>query len=319
MRIPVVLSSDERIFFSVAAVIVSMAEHAVEGTSYDVRVLCAGDVPEADRRRMCSIADRYQNVSVACIDMKDTYAAIRKTHDYVNHVSAYRMLIPELLPEYDRALYIDTDVIVRDDLSELFETDLDGAYIGGVVSLTNQTSRREAVAIQAELPEMDWYVNTGVLLMDLAAIRRDGIAEKWQAFLGKFEGSVDQHILNHVCRGRIAFLPLRYNVYLSALGLYTDGTAHVFASPKEVREAYENPAIFHFSLRTKPWDYYDLPLAHEWFRYFAKTPFFAPRDRKALHSHASAESRARPRPRGLAKIAYKVWKHLDKRYGAGRV
>ena len=102
---------------------------------------------------------------------------------------------------------------------------------------------------------------------------------------------------------------------LSNLGLYTDGTAHVFASPTECREAYENPAIFHFSLRTKPWDYYDLPLAHEWFRHFATTPFYAPRDRKALYPHPSAEQWSSPRPKGLAKIAYKVWKHLDKRFG----
>ena len=315
MRIPIVISSDENIFFSVGVVVESLAANAAEGTFYDVRAFCAANVSAESRARLREIAARHPDrLSVDCVDMGDAFADVNRTHAYVNHVSAWKMLIAEKLPDCEKALYLDTDIIVRDDLSALYATDLGDNYLGGVPNMLNQITLRERISAQAELGEMDWYVNAGILLFNLAAIRRDGIAAKWQALLGRFEGSVDQHILNHVCRGRIAFLPLRYNVCLSNLGLYQDGTAHVFASPRECREAYENPAIFHFSLRTKPWDYYDLPFAHEWFRCFAKTPFFAPRARKALYPHPSADER-RPKPKGLAKLGYKLWKHLDKRFG----
>ena len=315
MRIPVVISSDENIFFSVGVVVESLAENAAEGTFYEIHVFCAANVSADSKAKLAALAARHAaKLSVDFVDMGGVFADINKTHAYVNHVSAWKMLIAEKLPSCDKALYLDTDILVRGDLAALFSTDLGDNYLGGVPNMLNQITLRERISRQAEMDEMDWYVNAGVLLFNLAAIRRDGIAAKWQALLGKFEGSVDQHILNHVCRGRIAFLPLRYNVCLSNLDLYTNGTAHIFASPKDVREAYENPVIFHFSLRTKPWDYSDLMLSHEWFRYFAKTEFFDGRKRNFLYEH-KPEVRTSPKRHGFEKMLYKVWKHLNKRFG----
>jgi len=317
MKIPVVISSDENIFFSVGVVIESLAEHAAEGTFYDVRVFCAGNVSDGSKAKLGELAKRHAaKLSVACVDMGGAFADINKTHAYVNHVSAWKMQIAEKLPDCDKALYLDTDIIVRADLSDLFSADLGDNYLGGVPNMLNQITLRGKIAAQAELSEMDWYVNAGVLVFNLAAIRRDGIAAKWQALLGQFEGSVDQHILNHVCRGSIAFLPIKFNVCLSNLDLYKNGTAHVFYSPKVCREAYEDPAIFHFSLRTKPWDYYDLPFAHEWFRYFAKTPFFCPRERKMLYPDLVLKETPKNERKGHKTIGYRLWKHLNKRYGA---
>ena len=315
MRIPVVISSDERIFFSVGVVVESLAATAAEGTFYEIRVFCAGDVSEESRSKLAELAARRSaKLSVEFVEMGGAFADINRTHAYVNHVSAWKMLIAEKLPQCDKALYLDTDILVRGDLSELFATDLGDACLGGVPNMLNQIPLRERISAQADLPEMDWYVNAGVLLLNLAAIRRDGVAAEWKALLGKYEGSVDQHILNHVCRGRIAFLPLRYNVCLSNLGLYTDGTAHAFASPGECRRAWEDPVIFHFTLRTKPWDYCDLPFAHEWFRRFAATPFYAPRERRRLKEYATGAAAPAPRRRGVEKILYKIWKHLGKRF-----
>ena len=314
MRIPVVISSDENIFFSVGVVIESLAESAAEGTFYEIHVFCAANVSADSKAKLSSLAARHAGkLSVDCVDMGGAFSDINRTHAYVNHVSAWKMLIAEKLPQCDKALYLDTDILVRRDLADLFAVDLGDNYLGGVPNMLNQITLRERISAQAEMDEMDWYVNAGVLLFNLAAIRRDGVAAKWQALLGRFEGSVDQHILNHVCRGRIAFLPLKYNVCLSNLDLYTNGTAHIFASPKEVREAYEDPAVFHFSLRTKPWDYSDLPLAHEWFRFFARTEFFTKRNRAFLYEH-KAQIATSVKRHGVEKMLYKLWKHLNKKF-----
>jgi len=316
MRIPVVLASDENIVFSVGVVMASLAANAAADTSYDVRFLAAGNVSPESKAKLAEIARANPSkLSLAVVDMKDSLADIPKTHAYVNHVSAYKMLIAERLPDVDKALYIDTDVIVRGDLADLYATDLGDCHFGGVVNMLNQLWYRERIARQSEMECLDDYVNAGVLLMNLAQIRREGVADKWKALLGRFEGSVDQHILNHVSRGRIAFLPLRYNVCLSNLPLYRDGSADAFASPGEVRRAYEDPAIFHFTLKTKPWDYYDLPYAHEWYRYFRNTPFWDGRKRLALHVRdEAAESQPSARRRGFDRLLHKIWKHLGKRY-----
>ena len=314
MRIPVVISSDENIFFSVGAVVESLAENAAEETFYEIHVFCADDVSADSKAKLAALAARHAaKLSVDCVDMGGAFADINRTHAYVNHVSAWKMLIAEKLPQCDKVLYLDTDILVRGDLAGLFATDLGDACLGGVPNMLNQITFRERISAQAQMTEMDGYVNAGVLVFNLAAIRRDGIAAKWQALLGKFEGSVDQHILNHVCRGRIAFLPLKYNVCLSNLDLYKDGTAHIFASPGECRRAYEDPVIFHFTLQTKPWDYVDLPFSHEWYRYFEKTPFFRPRPRKFLREYHPATAKQH-NYYGLTKLRYKLWKHLNKEF-----
>lgn len=316
MKIPVVLASDENIVFSVGVVMASLSANAQEGTSYDIRFLAAGDVTADSKRKLADIARTNSHcLSFTCVDMRDSLADIPRTHQYVNHVSAYKMLIAECLPDVDKALYIDTDVIVRGDLSELYASDLGQCHFGGVVNMLNQVWYHDRVCRQAQMERLDDYVNAGVLLMNLALIRREGVADRWKALLGRFEGSVDQHILNHVSCGRIAFLPLRYNVCLSNLPLYRDGSAHAFASPGEVRRAYEDPVIFHFTLKTKPWDYYDLPFSHEWYRYFKMTPFWDGRRRVSLGSGVQAEScKQSTKRRGWDKMLYKLWKHLGKRY-----
>lgn len=320
MRIPVVIASDHRIFFAVGVVIESMVENANSETYYDVYVFCAEDVTSEDRAGLIEIESRFKRgLSITCVDIGADFSSVKVNHQYLNHVSAYRFLIAEKLPQYDKVIYLDTDVIVRKDLSALFEIDMGNSYVGGVCAMGCQIVQRDKVSAQAELADMDWYVNTGVLLVNSDQIRRDAIAEKWCEKLGRFtNGLFDQDDINNVCYGRICFLPLKYNVPPGLHRYVKDGTARIFASGKECREAVDDPSIFHFVGYAKPWDFYDLPFAHEWFRYFSKTVYFTPRNRRALLSHLAAHGHMAERPRGLSGILYRLWRHLDKRFGRNK-
>lgn len=270
-KIPVVLACDGKVAFSVATVLVSMAENAHETTFYEIYILYAKDVEEESRQKIKALENRYGCLAINFINMGTTFANIKKTHEYVNYVSAYKMKIPSLTKQYSKILYLDCDVIVRDDLSELYATDIGDNYILGVPAIFNQIVCREAIKNIIKV-DMDYYVNAGVLLFNNDLILKDKIDDKCISMLGSFEGSVDQHIFNHVCYGRIGFLPLKYNVFLSDYDLY-EKYGNIFASQREALEAKANPVIMHFTMKTKPWDYYNLPFAHEWFCYYRKTGF----------------------------------------------
>ncbi len=278
-KIPVVLASDNKLFFAVATVLVSMTENAKKDTFYEIYILCSGDVTQKNKQRIKEIEGKYNNISITFIDMKNTFANIKKTHKYVTHVSAYKMKIPSLTKKYNKVIYLDSDVIVRDDLSELYATDMGCNYITGVPSIINQTLCRDMVKDIIKI-DMDNYINAGVLLFNNKEILKDNIDEKCIALLGKFEGSVDQHIFNYICHRRIGFLPFKYNVFLSDYELY-EQVGNIFTSTYEIISAKQNPVIMHFTKKEKPWDYYDLPFAHEWFRYYSKTGF-PPRERMKL-------------------------------------
>ncbi len=272
-KIPIIIASDNNLFFAASTLIVSMLENANKDTFYDIFFLCTDNVTPEDKNKLCKLKSQYQNFSLQFIDMKDTFKDIPKTHEHVNYVSAYKFLIPSLLPQFNKILYLDVDIIVRTDLTELYNIDLKENYIGGCINLFNQIIKRTDIIKEINIKSMDYYINAGVLLMNLQKIRQDKIDKQCINMIGSFKGSVDQHILNKVCYDKILFLPFKYNISQSSLNLIEHNMAKIFYSLSEIENAYKNPAIFHWTGAKKPWKYYNIFLAHEWFRYFIKTPF----------------------------------------------
>ncbi|MCR4663590.1 MAG: glycosyltransferase family 8 protein [Endomicrobiaceae bacterium] len=272
-KIPVIVSSDNNLFFAAATLIVSMLENANKDTFYDIHFLCTGNVIKEDKEKLQELTLKYNNFSLSFTDMKDTFKDIPKTHEHVNYVSAYKFLIPSLFPQFDKILYLDADIIVRTDLTDLYNTDIGDNYIAGCINLFNQTIKRKDLMKETGIKSMDYYINAGVMLMNLKKIRQDKIDKQCIDMIGSFKGSVDQHIINKVCYDKIFFIPLKYNVTQSSLQFLETKTSKNFYSLQEAEQAYNNPAIFHWTGPLKPWKYYNLFLAHEWFRYFIKTPF----------------------------------------------
>ncbi|WP_372519326.1 glycosyltransferase family 8 protein [Candidatus Ruminimicrobiellum ovillum] len=282
-KIPVVMSSDNKVFFTVATVIVSMLENANKDAFYDIYVLCTDTVTDENKNKLSELKKQYENFSLSFMDMKDTFKNIPKTHKYVNYVSAFKFLIPSLFPQFDKIIYLDTDVIVRADLTDLYNTDIGDNYVAGCLCLVNHITCRDDISKETGMESMDYYINAGVILMNLKLIRENKIDKQCIDLIGSFKGSIDQHIMNKVCYGKIFFLPLKYNVSNSSLKIFESGAAKFFYSLQEIEQAYKNPAVFHWTGGNKPWQYYNLFLSHEWFRYFIKTPFkYMKLDRKCV-------------------------------------
>ncbi len=272
--IPIALSSDNSGFFMLATTLVSALANKKPESFYEVYVFCAGDVTEQNKTKLREVEKHYSAFSLTFVDMAGQFENVPRTHKYVTTPSLYKMIFAAYFPQYTKMLYIDTDVLVRADLTELFLQDIGDNYLGGVPTLINYFRSYKSAMEQTGLASMDFYINAGVLLMNLEAIRRDGIDMQWQARIGTMQGSVDQHILNSVCKENVTLLPCKYNVSQVDMPHYKNGDAYVFYTPKEVREAYENPVIFHYTGKEKPWNYHDLFLANEWYRYFLLSPFF---------------------------------------------
>lgn len=282
-KIPVVISSDNKIFFTVGVVLSSLLENAHPNTFYDINVLHTRDVTQENLKALLKLKSQYPNMSLNLFDMGDKFQKIPHSKNYhVNYVSAYKMLIPSLFPQYEKVIYLDTDIIVRGDLTELYNFKMQDNYIASIPVLTNCILKPESLKQILDVPNIDFYINAGVMLMNLTAIRKHHIAEQWIKLLGTFEGSVDQHILNKVCYGKTTYFPLRFNVCLSEINLYKFPEAFAYYSPKEITEALNNPVIFHWSGKPKPWLYKDLFLAQEWLKYYFKSPVKTTLDRKAL-------------------------------------
>lgn len=279
-KIPVVLASDGNQIHAMATVMTSAVINANSDTFYDFYCLISSDVTETQRGYLKACADIRQNCSVNLVDMDEYFKNIQYSHNNFTHsittATLFRLKVPSVLTNLDKVLYIDTDILVRGDLAELYNMPIGNAYLAGVPAVWAHANRkdREKWLTRTGIPDMDYYINAGVIIMNLKEMRADDIEKKCFDLIGyeKFKGlDGDQLILNYTCYGRIAFMPCRYNVTASNIKHFE--RMRVVFSGKEIREAVENPTIIHWTGAGKPWRYYDVLLAHEWWRYYKMSPY----------------------------------------------
>ena len=243
----------DRKYLPYAAVAVrSIVETASSDKCYDVLVFTDSDVQLPVRERFLDVTMGCPNVSLRLIVLES--ADLMSISDlFVGGLSSMtygRLLLPRLLSNYGRAIYLDVDVVVREDLGNLFAVDLKGYLVGavkdyGVVRCLVPSLWHEGVL--KECPDFDFepYVNAGVLLMDLDGLRREGamthaleLAARNSFFF------CDQDALNISLRSRIMQLPNMWNQCTNALPCReADGVPDVLGT---------HIGIVHYASR-KPW------------------------------------------------------------------
>jgi lipopolysaccharide biosynthesis glycosyltransferase len=175
------------------------------------------------------------------------------TRGFTRKATWYRVFLPELRPDVDRALYLDADLLVLDDLRELWGTDLAGAYLGAVTNVFERHYLGRPAELGLAGPEV--YFNAGVLLLDLDRLRADGCSRALIEYGVANRDRLlwrDQDALNVVLGHRRAPLHPRWNCMNAVLSFpWAD---EVFGA-EAVAEARRRPAIRHFEGpdANKPW------------------------------------------------------------------
>ncbi len=169
----------------------------------------------------------------------------------------YRLLLPELI-ENEKCIYLDSDIITCCDLSELYDIDIDGYDLGGVIAPTYVLDKSHAEKIG--IPNTNEYINAGVLLLNLAQMRADKFVDRALELIEQPFPVQDQDIINRVAFHRIKLLPYKYNVQV-ARKRYLN-----ILSDEERKEAEVNPVILHYSYSEKPWECMNIEHADRWWK-----------------------------------------------------
>jgi lipopolysaccharide biosynthesis glycosyltransferase len=247
----IVSAADERFAAHFAAMLHSAWTHHPTAEFY---LLDCGIEPGtlADLRAFASsrgIQLTFFNIDVALFRNLPTTRALS--------VATYaRLLIPDLFPgSIERVLYLDADCIVVSDLTALWCFDMGNAAIAAVHDAIGAHLERE---IGIEVDDQG-YINSGVMLMNLAVWRRDKLAATAIAFVTRTNPRMlDQPGINAACAGKIAFLTEEWNFQL-----------HKPRRPKQWLE----PNIIHYSSEKKPWLHSDVLLAAIYLHHRNRTPF----------------------------------------------
>lgn len=185
---------------------------------------------------------------------------------HITLAAYYRLYLTELLPkDLNKVLYLDGDIIVRGNLKDLWETDIEN-YAVGVIP--DQSEGLIHFYNRLKYPQRLGYFNSGVLLINLDYWRKYNLIRQFYDFLQKYPERIqlhDQDILNYVLKDQKKNLPLKYNVQNKFL--YKEISIS-WEYEEQLEEAIKNPCIIHYLLSNKPWNKRcDHPFKNEFFKY----------------------------------------------------
>ena len=236
-----------------AAMVASLQENGGE-PDIVLHLLHDGGLPPDDLAAFESMV-RTMGIELRSYAIADEQLDGVPTAGFTGKGSWYRVFLPQLVPDADWLLYVDVDLLVVDALSPLRDVDLDGSYLAAVTNVFEPWYLDRPAALGLNGPSS--YFNAGVLLMNLAAMRRDGSTQALLTYARAHADELvwrDQDALNVVLgAGRIS-LPPRWNCMNAVVEL--PQSREVFTAA-ELEEARRRPAIRHFEgpSLNKPWHY----------------------------------------------------------------
>ena len=293
-EIPIFFSTDDNYVPFLDVTIRSIIANASKDYQYKIIVLNTG-LNQENVEKVEALEN--ENFSIEFADISDHVKDIEHKLPNEQHFGLatwYRLFIQSLFPQYDKVLYLDCDLVVLGDVSKLYFTDLEDKYIGGVIenwilhSPVFSHYTKEAVGIESK-----YYINAGVMIMDLKKFRENEIEQKFVELINTYNFNVidpDQSYINYLCRGKIKYIPFEWN-----------------RTPLENVEC-ENPQIVHYALGFKPWHCPDMFLAEHFWKYAETSPFYE----KILSIKDSFDNLARlKKERAGIDIQIKAYEYVD--------
>jgi len=198
------------------------------------------------------------NISFRDIMIEDEFKHIKVYHHF-NSVCFYRLLLPKLFKEYEKILYIDSDILFLNNIDELFQIELENNLLAAI-------PKHEYFSIPEYLKNKTKnYFAAGLLLINIQKYLDFKIYEKCLNFLENEEQHEmgDQDALNATVDKWLE-LDLSYGVE----------TAFLETQDKDLNSKIQNPKIIQFSGSSKPWHFRNNhPYKHLYWKYLKMTPF----------------------------------------------
>lgn len=174
--------------------------------------------------------------------------------DYFTLTIYFRLFIPSMFPQYDKGIYIDSDIVLTDDIAKLFDIDIGENYIGACNDLSIAdipplvAYTEKAVGVNAKE-----YINSGVLLMNLKKMRDDDLEGHFLSLLNKYHFdsiAPDQDYLNAMCNGKIYYLEEKWDTM-----------------PNDAKPMLIETSLIHYNLFSKPWCYDGIQYEEQFWNY----------------------------------------------------
>lgn len=274
-NVNIVLITDANYMDFTRVAINSAKENKCPASTYHFYVMTV-DISKSDEAALKALESEGVQVSILPQNEVDLFY-IRDTH--VSKASLLKYYITEALPDLDKVLYLDSDILVLRDLNALYQTDLGDNYLAAVKDPS--WFFENIHVLELNLEERGFYFNSGVMLMNLAKFREDGLLEKLEDYTNNnFRTYMDQDALNVVVGQKVLLLPFEdnaMNFFFEHVDLPTLGNFYG-REWQSYEEVFAPVTILHFASSKKPlgpdvsYDQFFRMLQRLWYKYYTPLP-----------------------------------------------
>lgn len=261
-EIPIVFSVDDHYAPCLEVCIASILDHVNAQDQYRILILNQ-HLTTTHQRELLKMARPKVSIELVSIDQtlvnRLDHVQGKLRDDFFTLTIFFRLFIADLFPDLDRAIYLDADTVVLDDLANLYDTELGDNLIAGVpdaFALQNENTVRYVTHMVGVTP--GHYLNSGVLVMNLAQFREDHISQIFLHLENTYHINAlapDQDYLNAISQGRSKVIDASWNTMPGGTGS-------------------ESPKLIHFFMFNKPWQYDRVPLQKYFWHYARQTNYF---------------------------------------------
>lgn len=260
--IPIFFAVDDEYIPFLAVTLQSIVEHSTDEYYYVIKILYT-NISEENKEKV----NKYtkENINIEFVDLNYYINKIKSklyTRDYFSMTTYFRLFISNLYPQYNKAIYLDSDIVLLVDVAELYNEDIGDNLVGAVPDDIIQQNEvfQEYVEKVVGVASYKNYFNAGMLIMNLDQLRKNKFQEKFLYLLENVKYSVvqDQDYLNRICKGKVKLLDMTWNVMPNAT--------------KDVNE--EDIKLIHYNYQYKPWHYDNIPYGNYFWDLAKKTEFY---------------------------------------------
>lgn len=274
-RIPVVLACNNSYAPFVSVTIESLLHNSDLYYYYDIYVLHTN----LSRDSIKGLEEQTPNYSVRCINVSKYINPhlknLPKNSKYITLETYYRIIIPSLLSEYEKAVYIDCDLVVLGDISKFYHFDVSKHMVGGVRNPLHTIMKEHIEELGLDPYK---YINAGVLLMNLDMMRKRDFENTCFELLATRElRFMDQDAINLACENSIKYFDMSWNYgwHYERLNNFKDERYHLLESElEEYEQASECINILHYTGDVKPWKNSKYRFGTLFWEYAKRSPFY---------------------------------------------
>lgn len=259
--IPIFFTVDDKYVPFLAVALQSLIENSSEKNYYLIKILYTS-ITEENQEKIKKY--EKENVNIEFVDLNYYINKIKNklyTRDYYSVTTYFRLFIPNLYPQYNKALYLDCDIVLLADVAELYNIDMGDNLVAAAPDDVIQKIEVFQEYAEKVVGVADYrnYFNAGVLLMNLDELRKFDFQEKFLYSLEKIKFAVaqDQDYLNRLCKGRVKIIS---NVW-DKMPISNDTDTN-------------DLKLIHYNLAFKPWHFEDILYKEYFWEYAKKTEFF---------------------------------------------